>query len=295
MRLSPSTFRGVTSITPDLPGCSLDRANNAVTLCNGTNVLLDGVLGPQRPNLNNDEDKKKFIAWNSSGGPYISFEMQDPSIQITAIDLYILNYPGQNISMPNMQLYRTSNPTTTDPNIPFTEFIDFYLLDNDELSKNDTTRKKVILRPRTPFSSGSILLRWTFRGLYKVHWFLLSEIRFCKDSQSDFIPGVVLFRTPPLKIKTLHPSAEDLARGSLALICTVPLQGSFNWRWRKGQVTLRDSNKFSILGADGTRTSRLIIHQLDYMDAENYSCDATYSILVSYRTRKYDVQFPSKF
>ena len=175
--------------------------------------------------------------------------------------------------------------------------VNFDLLNNDQLSQNDSTVRRVTLHPQTPFASLGVLIRWDFSNLFNIEWFVASEVRFCGDTQPDFEPSDILveFLSPAMEEPLpIQPSAEVLASGSLTLTCTVSLQGSFDWRWRRGIVELSNSDKTEILSADGTRTSKLIINDLSFEDAGIYLCDATFANIFAYATRKHDIQFPSK-
>ena len=148
-----------------------------------------------------------------------------------------------------------------------------------------------------PFASPAVLVRWDFTDLYKVELFAVSEVQICGDAQPDFTPSEILvqFLSPATEEVSVQPSAEFLANEeSLILTCTVSQEGSFEWRWRKGILDLSSSNKTRILSADGTRTSKLIISELDFEDAGQYSCDASFDSINSFMTRPHNVEFPCK-
>ena len=300
-RLIPESFRGTPSIEPNSPNCHLDGAR---TLCLGGTLLNDNVLGPEEPDINNSTHRRQFVAWrNDTINPYLAFELlSTENILLSAIDFYILNYPGQNIGLPKLSLYHTSMSSTVNPTDMGVMEIPFHILGNDQLSQNDSTRRKLTLCPRTPFSViprvEGILLRWDFTGVSNVDYFLLSEVKFCTDSQPNFEPGVVMFQTPAVD-QIVQPSAEVFASQtpSLTLTCTVSHQGSYEWRWKRGNVILNGTSthqQYEILSADGTRTSKLVLKQLNFLDADIYTCEATYSFPVSFRSRIFDLQFPGK-
>ena len=79
--------------------------------------------------------------------------------------------------------------------------IEFDLLNNDQLSKDDFAVRKITIRPRTPFirNNNAILLRWTFNGISTsddIQWLVMSEVKLCGDTQEAFTPGTVQFLTP---------------------------------------------------------------------------------------------------
>ena len=121
----------------------------------------------------------------------------------------------------------------------------------------------------------------------------------CGDTQPDFTPSEMLvqFLSPATEEPvSVQPSAEFLANEeSLIVTCTVSQEGSFEWRWRIGIVDLSSSSKTRILSADGTRTSKLIISGLDFEDAGQYSCDASFDSINCFRTRRHDVEFPGMY
>ena len=302
-RLIPESFRGTTSIEPNSPRCHLDGVR---TVCDGGTLLNDNMLGPEEPDINNSTHRRQFVAWrNDTINPYLAFELlstENILLHVSAIDFYILNYPGRNIGLPKLRLYHTSMSSTVNPTDMGVMEIPFHILGNDQLSQNDSTRRKLTLRPRTPFSVTprieGILLRWDFTGVSNVEWFLLSEVKFCTDSQSSFEPGVVMIQTPAMD-QIVQPSAEVFASQSpsLTLTCTVSLQGFYEWRWKRGSVILNGISthqQHEILSADGTRTSKLVLKQLNFLDADIYTCEATYVFPVSFRSRKFDLRFPSK-
>ena len=297
-RLIPESFQGTPSIEPNSPRCNSDGVR---TVCDGGTLLNDDMLGPEEPDINNSTCRRQFVALRSgTTNPYLAFELlSTENILLSAIDLYILNYPGQNIGLPKLSLYHTSMSSTVNPTDMGVVEIPFHILGNDQLSQNDSTRRKLTLRPQTPFSVTprieGILLRWDFTGVSNVDWFLLSEVKFCTDSQPNFEPGVVMFQTPAVDTQIVQPSAEVFASQTLTLTCTVLLQGSYEWRWKQGSVILNGtSTQHEILSADGTRTSKLVLKKLNFLDADIYTCEATYSFPVSFRSRIFDLQFPGK-
>ena len=215
---------------------------------------------------------------------------------VTALDLYVLNYPEENISLPMFELFQTPSPTVVNSTIRG-EIIPFQILNNDQLSGADSNFIKITLRPLSSFANRGVLLTWTFTELYNVDWFILSEIRLCSDTQPPLVftpANQFQFQIPSENQTIIQPSADILASGSLVLTCTLSLQGSFIWRWRKGTVIIQNSTKISVLSANGTRTSILTINQLNFNDADLYMCETSYSGQSDYGSREYNVQFPSK-
>ncbi len=200
--------------------------------------------------------------------------------------------PAESYGIPNFRLYATDSLSTIDPANAGME-LKYDILNIGQLSINHTARVRVTLRLSSPLSSPVVLLFWDFMNLFRVNCFLLSEIKFCGDTQPEFQYDIVEIQHPTMD-EVITPSAEVLTNGSLLLNCTVSNEGSINWRWRKGLSNLQIGPKISMQTANANRTSILTIKQLNFMDANIYSCDATYKHLQSYSTRRYNVEFPSK-
>ena len=294
VRVSIAPFRQTTPISSALPTCVRDGAG---VQCFGETVLNDGNLLPDFDNVN---DLDQFVVWSEdSTTPYMS--VQVGILSVSTIDIYVLNYPAEGFGVPNFKLYTTSRAAVVDPDDAGSntvEIIEFDLVNNAELSMDDRTFMKVTLRPRSPFSTapnGGILLRWTFTNLLNVSWLGISEIVFCAND-TDFQPGEIEFLRPAEPVVT-RPSAQVLRSGSLTFICTVSSEGSFTWRWRKdGGNDLTRGGKFSILTADGTRTSVLTINDITFDDSAVYECIASFTFpgVLPATGPSYDVQFPGK-
>ena len=211
---------------------------------------------------------------------------------ITAVKLNFLNYPAQNVSLPNIQLLRTITIADTSG-----DNIDFVILGNEELSQDDYERTSVTLRLLMPLTSTYVLLRWSFEEVYDVEWFFLSEVTFCTDPQPLYSTSneTIQFLSPEAN-EVIQPSAQDLASGVLVLTCTVSNQGSFSWLWKQNDTVINSDTKFQTFTADGTRTSKLIISQLNFMDGATYTCDVSHQSSPSNRTsRQYQVIFPGEW
>lgn len=240
----------------------------------------------------------------------MSFEVSNLAL-ISAVDIYVLNYPEELFGVPNFQLYQTSQATILDPDILdpdkdpdkdpdnariLIEVLEFDILNNDQLSMLDRTFRRVTLQLRDsiPSAGAGILLTWTFTDLYKVDFLGVSEIRF-SDDISNFALGTIEFQTPAnMETVEVVPSTQMLQSGSLMLTCTVASQGSFTWRWRKTGVELQSDDIISILSSDGTRTSILTINDL-FNAFGFYVCTAGSDFPgAGSKTRSYSLQFPSK-
>lgn len=279
-------------MTPELQGCSKDDSGH--TICPRFIVVGDNFVGHSEPNIDQNDDRLQYVAWRSNSTfPYASFRLTSVTL-VTAIDLYFLNYPIQNISLPNLQLYRTSDPRSTTISDDNAEEVMFYILNNEWLSENDYTTRRVTLHPLLPSRSLIFLLRWTFTDLYHVNWFLLSEARFCGDVQPNYSPNVVIFKRPATENAIYIPSSRDLINRVVTLTCTVTLQGSYKWRWRyKDAIILRNSSEFSIFSADGTRSSKLVINEFNTSSPLMFMCEAIhmYGHPTAYRNRTYTIDF----
>ena len=217
--MSITPFRQTTPISSATPGCARDSTS---ILCFDETVLNDGNL---RPDFDNVNDLDQFVVWSAdSVTPYMS--VQAGILSVSTIDIYVLNYPTEGFGVPNFKLYNTSRATVIDPDDAGSAtvgIVEFDLVNNAELSMDDRTFMKVTLRTRAPisnFSSGGILLRWTFTNLINVNWLGISEIVFCAND-TDFQPGEIDFLRPVSEEPVLtQPSAQVLRNRFLTLICT---------------------------------------------------------------------------
>jgi hypothetical protein len=222
------------------------------------------------------------------------------TMSVSAIDLYILNYPAEEFGVPDLRLYRTSSLAVFDASNPAAETVEFDLLNNNKLSGDDSTFRKVTMRLRQPVSAdvnGGYLIRWTFTDLYRVSWLGVSEVLFCGDSR-DFSPSEVVFQSPAsMEPVLLQPSAQVLESRALTLTCTVASQGTFTWEWRKEDCDniRRDDPKFSILTSDATRTSMLNINNFNFDDSAMYVCEASFTFPgIPSQARRFEIRHPSK-
>ena len=82
----------------------------------------------------------------------------------------------------------------------------------------------------------------------------------------------------------IQPSADDLRGGSTELVCTVSSQGSYTWQWEKDNSVIGNGDpNYDITIGDGSRTTKLMISNLDFSDAGQYECTAT-MIDLSFKT-----------
>lgn len=291
IRLEPTPFRSTITIFPDDVVCF--RRTDYI-LCLNPNPLTDGMFGPDQPDLNAANDRSSFVVWDDTNPkPFLSIEPRNNVVMVSSVDLYVLNYPMESIGLPNLELFNTANAAViTDP--PLDSAVLFDLVGNGQLSQGDSTVRRVTLRFRTPMTVTGLLLRWNFSGLLNVNFFFMSEFVMCTDPLPVYNTGSISFLAPSESMTTVVPTTEFLTTKPLTLTCTVSNEGSFVWRWRRGPVTIVESSKTSLLTADGTRTSILIINQLDFDDAGTYLCEATFSSVLDFYPRLFDVSFPRK-
>ena len=168
---------------PSTPGCHRDTQFGYFCSYDPNTILGDNVPVPPQPSLENSgggsTDIGKFLVWPSSTDrPYMNFALN--SVQsVTAINIEFLNYPAQNFSLPDLELYEVANTITVDPNNAL--FIEFDFVNNNDLSQGDYLVTNVSLI----FSSTSryFLLRWNYTGVYNLDYFMVSEVDFCSDNQ----------------------------------------------------------------------------------------------------------------
>ena len=157
IRLVPAPFLGQIPVNPVT--CSLD-ANN-IFVCAPGRVLLGDNTGQEIPDASLNSYAGQFVSWFAAlSTPFLSFNMANDTAIISAIDLFVLNYPEGSISVPNFELYQTPDPTLIEPSEPGVQLVEFDLMNNDQLSQDDLIVRRVTLRPRVPFASPAVLVRW---------------------------------------------------------------------------------------------------------------------------------------
>jgi hypothetical protein len=306
IRLATTPFRQQIPINPQLENCRreivVSAPRIATVLCTGVTILNDGDLGPEQSDLVNPKAFNEVAVWLK--GPLIAYHISfELSLSVvSAMDIHLLNHPADNnwFGVPNFQLYRTSNAIVVYPEIAggnTVEEVIFDLLNNDQLSRFDQEIKRITLQPRRPISaSEGILLRWTFTDLYNIRNLGISEIAF-RNASIVFMPEAIQFQSPATtQFQAHYPSLAQLKNGYLELICTVASQGLFTWLWMKGRQELQNSNGFSIMTTDGTRTSLLVIYDLNINYSGVYSCTASMNFPgISSETRTHVIAFPGEY
>ena len=296
IRLLNNPFRGIPAIFPDGGICLRETP---YINCGSPNVLTDGIVGLAYPDLFIDPDKigrKQFVVWQKENrNRFISIEPTSDTATISTIDLYIYNYPAMGFGLPNLELYGTSSATVINP--PPESALEFDLINNDQLSQDDVNRlRKVTLRLRMLTTVEALLLKWSFAGLLNVQFFGLSEL--IVPCIENFLPEYntqsISFLTPEMHMTTVMRRKEFLITKSLILTCTVSMQGSFVWRWKKEFVDIVESPRTSLFTADGTRTSILKINQLNFADAGTYLCEVRFSGVNNTYSRLFNIVFSSK-
>ena len=269
----PSTFRGVNSLTPSTPGCVRNSGTGFTCVYDINTILGDNAPVPPQPSLDNsgggNTDIGKFLVWsNSTNSPYMTFGFGSTQ-SVTAINIEFLNYPAQGFSLPNLELYEVATVNIVDPNNA--QHIELELLNNNLLSQDDYQVTSVsLIFPRI---SQNILIRWNYTGVYNLNFFMVSEVDFCSDTQQ---PGItqITFQHPQLDNSVIRPTVEELTvTRTITLNCTVSSLGLFEWQWRQNGNIISNNGKFSLLTADGTRTSILQITGLNVSDAAVYTCE----------------------
>ena len=286
--LAPDAFRSTVSLFPD--GLTCTPVSEFIN-CASPNVLTDGVVMPAQPDLTSENYRQKMVSWfDSNSNPLMTVEPSNDTAIISTINLYVLNYPSEGFSLPNLQLYQsnTINPPTGSE-------LEFDIINNNQYSQIDKTIRRTTLRLRTPMSVSAFLLKWTFTGLLNVSLFALAEIELCADELPEYNTQSISFLNPEDSTTTIVAREEFLVSKELTLTCTVLTQGSFVWHWKKGTEDIVESPTISLYTADGTRTSVLVIRELNFTDAGAYFCETMFAgVIPDVSCRKFDVQLPSK-
>ncbi len=100
----------------------------------------------------------------------------------------------------------------------------------------------------------------------------------------------VVFTTP--LYNTVQPSADDLSRGSIDLVCTIASEGQYTWMWAKENSEINNNDSYRITVGDGSRTTNLTIESLNFSHTGDYKCTVT----TYNRTHsvEYLVEYPGK-
>ena len=265
-------------------------------ICRYNHILGDNQEVPTQPNFNREDsnnDIGKFLVWQ--GGthrPYIVFTFP-LSITVTTINIEFLNYPAQNFSLPNLQLYATSG-VNTDPNSPNALPIDYDIVNNNGLSQNDHQVTNISLVFSS--TSRSFLLYWDYTDVYNLDFFMVSEVDFCNGTPPD-VSTSIAFQQPQMDNTEIVPTVNDfIASNNFLLTCTVSVSGLFEWLWHQNGTLISNNAKFQIFTADATRTSKLQLTGLSVTDAASYSCGVrrqSSSSGATYVSRIQMLSFPS--
>ena len=287
----PSIYNNIVVLKP--PTCET-LLSATLFRCDHAHVLGDGAMVLSTPDLSNSMYLGQFIALErGSSTPYIDFDLTTVTTGVTTIELSFLNSPANRISLPDIELsrvtYDSSFATVTESSIGSR------VLNNQDLSQTDNQVRTVFVR--LGFAQASLNLRISFRFNISFHdfdWLLLNEVRFCTDTQQLFNP-VVMFLAPLSNV--IQPSAADLTRGSTELVCTVSSEGPYTWQWERDNVIIGNNGDYTITIGDGSRTTKLMINNLDFSDAAEYECTGTtvdLSNIMSTNSLIQDLQFPGK-
>ncbi len=290
-------FNNVTIRQPE--GCNImyDDGQYEYMTCSGNLVLGDRSIVPHPPELSNDSYFEHFVVFKRNqyetrmGSQFVQFDIQTPRPTITAIELSFLNSPANRISLPDITL-SNDHSTIPGPNTNHHIPIISKVLNNQDLSHTDHCIRTVAIQPITSLDNMvNIRLTFTFDIVHDFDWLFLSEVQFCTDSQEDFnSQREVEFQTPLVSPSTVHPSADDLRRGSIELECSVSSEGQYEWTWKRdNSVISKYDDGYQITVGDGSRTTKLTINNLNFNNAATYRCNATNS-----HSAMYVLAYPGK-
>ena len=269
----PSVYGSSPVINPSTPGCNGHRDNSEFR-CDYTVILGDGVTVPSPPDLNSDDYVGHFITWKrDSMQRYVDFDLTGVPLGfgVTAIELSFLNSPANRISLPDLQLWRVNSYGETFMADSVSR-LPSIILDNQDLTQTDNQIRTVTIRPIVAQSGPIFRITFQFTTFHDFDWFFLSEVRFCIESQPNIVLNV-MFQPPPSTI--VQPSADNLRGGSTELVCTVSSQGLYTWQWEKDNSVIGNGDpNYDITIGDGSRTTKLVISNLDFSDAGRYECTA---------------------
>ena len=181
-----------------------------------------------------------------------------------------MNSPANRISLPDLQPSRVNSYGATFLADSVSR-LPSIILDNQDLAQTDNQIRTFTIRPI--IASPIFRITFQFTTFHDFDWFFLSEVRFCTELQPNIVFNVT-FHPPPFTI--VQPSADDLRGGSTELVCTVSSQGLYTWLWEKDNSVIGNGDpNYDITIGDGSRTTKLVISNLDFSDAGRYECTAT--------------------
>ena len=245
---------------------------------------------PSPPDLNSEDYLGHFIAWErNSDQPYIDFDLTEIASAVTAIELSFLNSPEKGISLPDIQLSSVQYRSPITSSVMFN--IGSVLLKNQDLTLSDDQVRIVTIQPLLPLQASNMRISFLFTDFHDFDWIFLSEVRFCVEEQPSFIPNIIEFLLS--RSTTVQPSADDLRGGSTELVCTVSSQGSYTWQWERDNSVIGNGDpNYDITIRDGSRTTKLMISNLDFSDAGQYECTATFEGFNVTSTLVQTIKFP---
>ena len=250
---------------------------------------MEGLGG--NPDLSNTGYLQQFLKWNYTasgpGGtlnpnPHISFRLIH--FILNRIDLFFLNYPAENIGLPNIDLFIGGSSITGNGGTP----LGYTISNNDLLSSDDSTTQEIQLQilPEGYSSLTDIRLEMSFSGLYNVDWFFLSEIIFQEGTSAPTAPTLpqIVFEYPQSDNQTVQLPTGN----TLQLMCTVSTAGLFNWQWMHDRQILNEM-KTTL----ATRTSVLIVSG-GFANADTYTCEVKHqseAVFTASRTLRLSCKF----
>ena len=260
--------------------------------CTYSVVLGDRETVPSPPNLASSEYLQHFIAWNrNSHTPYVDFKLsEDEGVWVNAVELSFLNYPASSISLPDLELSVVQYGATVDSDVTTT--IESIVVDNDELTQTDSQVRTVTVQPLSPLTTLNLRLTMHFTEFHDFDWMLLSEVRFCNETQRNTTPAIQ-FQPPHSQV--VQPGAAELTAGTSELVCTLSTEGSYTWTWERNKSVLsnRDPN-YRVTVGDASRMAKLMILNLNFSSAGEYTCTATSAYLQHNGSLTQEIQFPGE-
>ncbi len=257
-------------------------------MCEYSIILGNRSNVPHPPDLNNTMYLSYFVAFKRDLLVSINFDFAEITSNITAIELSFLNSPTNGISLPDIAINEIERGTMN--MFP----IESRILDNQDLAYTDNQIRTVFIQPDMLLSRINLNMRFEFSIFHDFDWLFLSEVRFCTDSQmsqSDSNSTKVAVFTTPI-FNTVQPSANDLSRGSIELVCSVSSEGRYMWVWERDNIKINNTSKYQITVRNGSRTTVLKIFKLSFSDIAKYKCQETTFNQIQFA--EFSVEYPGK-
>ena len=161
------------------------------------------------------------------------------------------------------------------------------------ISQKNTINRVTLFILSNPGPHGALRLQVSFTGVNNIDWFFLSEVNICTGTPTHpTLPAIQL--QSPSDGERIVLGGSSGTPTSVVLNCSVSVAGVFQWRWKQNNTFLQNGGRYQVTVADGTRTSKLNISQLNYTDAGNYTCEVRHQSQSSLQSKTQELVLPGE-